>query len=269
MSQKGISGWNQDSLEQAHLPWVAGVRYLEETDSTNRIASEWAGQGAPEGSLVITDHQTRGKGRLNRGWFDPPGSCILLSLILRPKLRPSDLPLISLGAGVALCRALDARGLRVRLKWPNDVMIGPKKVAGILSEVHGSAVILGVGVNVNVERFPADFAGLATSLCLEAGHSFDRLELLEAFLGSFQPIYSSLPGGLGDAYRPWCETLGRWVRVELPERSVQGRAMDIDRWGGLVIEGGEILRAGDVVQVRAAERPADEEAESTIRMGRL
>ncbi|HEX2258333.1 MAG TPA: biotin--[acetyl-CoA-carboxylase] ligase [Actinomycetota bacterium] len=266
MSSQRTGDWDQASLERVPLPWVAQVRYLKETESTNRIALEWAWQGAPEGSLVVTDHQTKGKGRLGRGWFDPPGSCLLFSLVLRPQLRPQDLPLIGLGAGVALCEAVSRLGMQPRLKWPNDVMIGPSKVAGILAEWLPSAVILGVGVNVNVERFPPDIGSLATSLAIEAGRSFDRLELLEAFLVNFRTVYSSAPEGLVDAYRPWCSTLGQWVVAELPGRTVRGRAVDIDGSGGLVLEDGEVLRAGDVVHLKRMVN--DQEGEAPIRMER-
>ena len=267
MSSQGTGGWDQARLERVPFPWVAEVRYLKETESTNRIAREWAWQGAPEGCLVLTDHQTRGKGRLGRGWFDPAGSCLLFSLVLRPQLRPHDMPLISLGAGVALCKALSQLRLEPRLKWPNDVLIGPAKVAGILAEGQPSAVILGVGVNVNVERFPPDIGGLPTSLRIEAGRSFDRLELLEAFLANFQLVYSTLPEGLHDAYRPWCSTLGQWVSAELPERTVRGRAVDIDGSGGLVLDDGEVLRAGNVVHLRGSD--SNQEGEAPIRMERL
>jgi BirA family transcriptional regulator, biotin operon repressor / biotin---[acetyl-CoA-carboxylase] ligase len=255
-----MRGFDQARLEQVRLPWGAEIRYLRKTSSTNQVALEWAGGGAPEGSLIVTDHQTRGRGRLDRGWFDPPGSCLLFSLILRPRLGAPDRPLISLAAGVALCRTLGDLGLSARLKWPNDVQIGPAKVAGILSEGRGSAVILGVGLNVNVEGFPGDLGGLATSLAIEAGRSFDRLEILESFLKAFKPVYSSLPDGLPDAYRPWCQTLGRWVSVEVPGRTVRGRALDVDRWGGLILEGGEVLRSGDVVHLRQAEDPVTKRA---------
>ena len=154
--------------------------------------------------------------------------------------------------------------MQPRLKWPNDVMIGPSKVAGILGEGLPSAVILGVGVNVNVEQFPPDIGGLATSLAIEAGRSFDRLELLEAFLANFQTVYSSAPEGLVDAYRPWCSTLGQWVIAELPGRTVRGLAVDIDGSGGLVLDDGQVLRAGDVVHLKRMVN--DQEGEAPIRM---
>jgi BirA family biotin operon repressor/biotin-[acetyl-CoA-carboxylase] ligase len=158
--------------------------------------------------------------------------------------------LINLAAGVAICQAVADTGVQVHLKWPNDVMAGSRKTAGILSEGRGSAVILGMGINVNVESFPNDLNDVATSLAIEAGRTFDRLVLLEALMAAFQRVYSSLPDGLSDLYRPWCRTLGRAVRVELPRRTTKGIAVDIDRRGGLMLSTGEVLQAGDVVHLR-------------------
>lgn len=241
---------DRDAVAGAVRRWEPELKFLPQVDSTNRVASEWADQGAPHGSLVLTDHQTAGRGRIDRHWFSPPHTCLLMSLVLRPSLDLQDRPLINLAAGVAVCQAVERSGISVRLKWPNDVMAGSKKVAGILSESRGSAVILGVGINVNVKSFPDELSQSATSLAIESGHTFDRLTLLEVFLDGFQRAYSSLPDGLSDLYRPWCQTLGRVVRVELPGRTTEGIAVDIDRRGSLMLSNGEVLQAGDVVHVR-------------------
>jgi BirA family biotin operon repressor/biotin-[acetyl-CoA-carboxylase] ligase len=255
---------SRETLERALGSGVNAVRYLAVCDSTNRVAMEWARAGAPEGCLVVADDQRAGRGRLDRRWFAPPGRCLLFSLVLRPGFPPDRLGLISLAAGVGLSVALGHEGLEARLKWPNDVLIAGRKVAGILCESdllagRTQAVILGVGVNVNVEReaFPEELRSTATSLCAEAGRRFDRPALLAAFLASFRRCYAGLgaprPPVL-DAYRGLCETLGRKVRIEGAERSFEAEAVDIDTGGGLVLHTGEVVQAGDVVHLR---RPSD------------
>ncbi|MGH2731789.1 MAG: biotin--[acetyl-CoA-carboxylase] ligase [Actinomycetota bacterium] len=253
---------SQGALERALDSWVMAVRFLAECDSTNRVAMEWAGRGAPEGCLVVADYQSVGRGRLGRGWFGPPGQSLLFSLVLRPDLVPARLGLISLAAGVGLSITLAREGLRARLKWPNDVLVAGRKVAGILSEArlagHGRArhaVVLGVGVNVNVEReaFPDELRATATSLALEGGRSFDRLDLLAGFLAHFRRSYATLatarPSVL-DAYRGLCDTLGAKIRIEGAQRGFEAVAVDIDANGGLVLDTGEMVSAGDVVHLR-------------------
>ena len=239
-----------EGLLRATERWAPAVRFLPEVDSTNRVAAEWLEAGAPHGSIVVTEHQVRGRGRLGRTWFSPPGTCLLCSIILRPNVAAVRIPLFNLAAGVALCQSAEELGVVLALKWPNDVMAVSKKVAGILSEHHAGAIVLGMGVNVNVERFPDEIADLATSFAIEAGHPFDRLDVLERFLARFHALSGSDLGEVPAVYRTWCETLGRQVRVELPGRVVEGAALDVDLSGALVMEGGEVVHAGDVVHLR-------------------
>ncbi len=260
-SVNGNNDLSQVSLERTLGSSVQAVRFLAECDSTNRVAMEWARQGAPEGCLVVADYQSAGQGRLGRGWFGPPGQSLLFSLVLRPDLAPDRLGLVSLVAGVGLVATLAEEGFEARLKWPNDMLIGGRKVAGILSEAElagdgAEAVVLGVGVNVNLEReaFPSELRTTATSMSAEAGRSFDRRELLAAFLANFHRSYADLgvarPSML-DGYRRLCDTLGTKVRVEGVEQAFEAVAVDIDASGGLVLDTGEVVRAGDVIHVRA------------------
>ncbi|MGH2767930.1 MAG: biotin--[acetyl-CoA-carboxylase] ligase [Actinomycetota bacterium] len=242
------------------------VRFYPRIDSTNRVGAEWAREGAPSGSLVVADHQTAGRGRLGRSWFSLPGSSLLFSLIVRPPASFAGLALINLAAAVAVAGGISTMlpevGLEPAVRWPNDVLLSGRKVSGILSEVEAeveveagpgraSWVVLGVGINVNISRgdFPEELRWTATSLAAEAGASFDRAVLLDLVLDQFS---SRLAEGLGDpraileAYRPLCETLGRRVRVETAGRTLEGMAVDLDPAGGLVLQGGEVVRSGDV-----------------------
>jgi BirA family biotin operon repressor/biotin-[acetyl-CoA-carboxylase] ligase len=263
IAREAVSDLSQEALEEALasplLSWVPFVRFYEETESTNRMAAEWARQGAPNGSLVVADFQSAGRGRLDRSWFSPPGGSLLFSLILRPGVVAEDASLISFAAATAACSAIAEAGLEPRVKWPNDVVLGGRKVAGVLAEAvieleRAVTVVLGLGMNVNIEEkdFPNDLRETATSLMREAGRKFNRLKILTRLLHDFGLLYvpAGHPERVLDAYRPLCETLGRRVLIELGDRTVEAEAVDIDRTGGLVLDTGEVVRAGDVVHLR-------------------
>jgi len=231
---------------------------LEEVDSTQNAARALAEAGAPEGSVVWAEHQTHGRGRLGRSWIDERGAALLISVILRPDPRSSQLPQISLLAGVAVAEAVyKESGLPVTLDWPNDLFIQDRKVAGILAESfssgEGSAVIVGIGVNVNQARFPEELAGRATSLRLEAGHPFDRERLLRALLERLELWYRRWGregfGPVRDAWRRAARTLGQRVVVE---QGTGGIAVDLAEDGALVVraDSGAIVRqiAGEVTR---------------------
>lgn len=237
-------------LSQALPGWVPEVRFLPETDSTNRRAMAWANQGAAAGSMVVADFQTAGRGRLGRTWTAPAGSSLLFSVVLRPGTAPEGWPLISLAAGVALCECLAGLGLEPGLKWPNDVLLGGRKVAGILAEAAEGVVILGIGLNVGRVEFPEEIAATATSLENFSGRAFNRLGVLSGLTGHLSGLVEAPPDRVPDRYRRWSRTLGRQVRVDLGTGFLEDRAVDIDRFGGLELAGGRVVRAGDVIQVR-------------------
>ncbi len=237
-------------LRQALPGWVPEARFLPETDSTNRRAMTWAKQGAVAGSMVVADFQTAGRGRLGRTWTAPAGSSLLLSVVLRPDTAPERWPLISLAAGVAVCECLAGLGLGPGLKWPNDVLLGDRKVAGILAEAAEGVVILGIGINVGRVEFPEEIASTATSLENFSGRAFNRLHVLSGLTGKLSGLVEAPPEGVPAGYREWSRTLGREVRVDLGTGFIEDRAVDIDPFGGLVLAGGRVVRAGDVVQVR-------------------
>lgn len=208
----------------------ADVRRFAEVDSTNRVAADLARAGAPDGVVVVADHQTAGRGRRGRSWESPPGASLLVSVVLRP--AP---PLVTLAAGVAAADACEAvTPVRVALKWPNDLLTGDAKLGGILSEAVGDAVVVGLGVNL----------AWAPDGATRLGPGVDRAALLDAYLRGLDE-----PGDVLARYRPRCSTIGRRVRVELPAGTVEGMAEAVDDAGRLVVDG-RAIPAGDVVHLR-------------------
>ncbi|MBI4400943.1 MAG: biotin--[acetyl-CoA-carboxylase] ligase [Nitrospirae bacterium] len=250
------------------------LHILEETPSTNTAALALAQKGAEDGTVVVAERQTAGRGRLGRRWFSPPGENLYCSVILRPTPAPDRIaewlswaPLLS---AVATARAVQAvSGLHPLLKWPNDILVGHRKLGGVLCEsngshAHGTFVVVGIGLNVNTKRenFPDDLREIATSLAAEAGHSFDRAALLAALLAELEATAESLlmgkPTTFVHVYTALCSTVGRRVRVNLAGgESVEGWADSIGMDGSLRIkkDGANTetmleVRAGDVIHLR-------------------
>lgn len=218
-------------------------------DSTNREVAERARACAPAGLVVVADHQTAGRGRLGRSWSDEPGSSLLVSILLRPELEASALFVATAVVALALSDACHAcAGVRPALKWPNDLLLGDRKVAGVLSEAlwppvsggPGPAVVVGTGCNVTGGP-PPGTAGTATTLEAASGRRVERDELLDAFLAGLAPRLvqlgsrDGLPAQLGE-YRRRCATLGRRVAVEWPDgRKEVGLATGLADDGRLVV----------------------------------
>ncbi|BCV24314.1 biotin--[acetyl-CoA-carboxylase] ligase [Gelria sp. Kuro-4] len=230
------------------------VHHFETITSTNDVAKDLAERGAPEGTLVVAEEQKSGRGRRGRAWSSPPRVGIWASLLLRPAFLPSQAPLLTLTAAVAGAEAIRrVTGLTAGIKWPNDLLIGGRKVAGILMELSAEQdvvlyVILGIGINVNTPSFPGELAALATSLYQERGESVSRRELLQAFLERFEFWYDRLPGeaeALRSRWRELSVTLGRRVTVTAPTFTVSGLARNIDREGALLLE----TETGDLVRI--------------------
>ncbi|MGH2674319.1 MAG: biotin--[acetyl-CoA-carboxylase] ligase [Actinomycetota bacterium] len=238
----------------------APPRYLDETASTNTEALALAERGAPEWTIVAAGHQTAGRGRLGRRWADAPGRSLLCSVVLRPRLTPDEAHLLTLAAAVSL---IEAAGLpSLRSKWPNDLVVGDRKCAGILAEaeVEGGRLrhaVLGVGVNVSAgeDDFPEELRGRVTSLALE-GLALDQEALLAGFLEALRRRIEArgFPAGVVDAYRSLCITLGRQVRATTASGAeVEGRAIDLDDRGGLLVERdgrAETVTFGEVQHLR-------------------
>jgi BirA family transcriptional regulator, biotin operon repressor / biotin---[acetyl-CoA-carboxylase] ligase len=242
------------------------VRRFASIDSTNRYLLDEARAGAPEGVVAVADHQEAGRGRLGRAWSAPPGSSLLVSVLLRPAIGPDRLMLVTMAAGVALAEAVEqVGGFPVALKWPNDLVVEDRKLAGLLAEADlgtgdpasGVVVVVGAGCNVQWDRFPPELEATATACNLEAGRPVDRDELLDAYLDRLAARYRELDSAAA-GYRDRLATLGRRVRVEVArpggDRWLVGTATAVDDSGRLVVvaDGGgrHVLAAGDVVHLR-------------------
>nr|WP_203596946.1 biotin--[acetyl-CoA-carboxylase] ligase [Actinomadura bangladeshensis] len=254
------------------------IRVVDETGSTNADLAARAAEGAPEGTVLATELQTAGRGRQGRTWGAPPRSGLAFSMLMRPQVPVQRLGWASLLTGVAVATAVrrmtawsqtgdrflgdrEDTAVDARLKWPNDVLVGDRKLAGILVEKVEDGIVIGVGLNVGLreDELPVP---TATSLAIEGAPLSDRAPLLRAILREFATWYrewTALDGdpetsGLRTAYRDLCTTLGREVRVEMPgDQRLTGTARDVDGTGRLVVAGpsGEsAVSAGDVVHVR-------------------
>jgi BirA family transcriptional regulator, biotin operon repressor / biotin---[acetyl-CoA-carboxylase] ligase len=218
---------------------------LERCGSTNDEADRLARAGAAHGTVVTALAQDAGRGRRGRAWHSPPGENLYLSCVLRPALGPSRVPPLTLAAGLAVCEAVNAAGARASLKWPNDVLIGRKKVAGILTEMSSHAgvvdhVICGLGVNLATRAFPPELADRATSILLETGAAPAREPFIAALLTELESwLDRFFAGGVAAVREPWlarCAELE--LRVEVQGRPVTGRARELDPDGALVLEDG-------------------------------
>ncbi len=222
-------------------PFGVMIHYYSQVGSTNDVARELAAYGAPEGTIVITDEQTRGRGRLARHWLAPPNTSLLMSVIFRPTLPPDQAHRLLIACGLALAEACEAvTGVRIDVKWPNDLLIDGKKVAGVLAEsaIEGERlkwVIVGAGLNVHQVFTPTDpLSGRATSLHMETGKEHDRTLLLVQVLTRLNDWHSRVDQNtLIAAWRARCPMLGQHVLVETPAGILDGLAEDIDATGAL------------------------------------
>jgi BirA family biotin operon repressor/biotin-[acetyl-CoA-carboxylase] ligase len=239
------------------------IRWLDEVDSTNTYVRDLARQGVPEGLVVAADHQTAGRGRLDRRWESPPGANLLASILLRPGLDGTEVHLCTGAVALAAADACqEVAGVEPLLKWPNDLLVGGSKVAGILAEAefsdgHLAAVVVGIGINV---AWPGPEA--AGGSCLDdvrvTAQPVERRGLLEHLLGALTDRRQLLDDARGrsvlaDEVRRRCATLGQVVRVVLAGEELTGLATAIDDAGQLVVEtatGPRRVTAGDVVHLR-------------------
>ena len=225
----------------------ADVLSVAEVGSTNREVAALARQGAPDGVVLVADHQSQGRGRRGRTWDAPPGTSLLVSVLL----RPTSPHLAAMATGLAAVQACaDVAGVAASLKWPNDLLAGPDKLGGILAELVDGAVVVGLGVNVDWDiPLPAG----AVDLRRLAGRPVDRSQLLVGFLLALDDRCRRPADAVLAEYRTRCVTLGRPVRVELGPESVAGTATAVDDHGRLVVEAGparRVIAAGDVVHLR-------------------
>ncbi|HVM75257.1 MAG TPA: biotin--[acetyl-CoA-carboxylase] ligase [Candidatus Saccharimonadales bacterium] len=241
------------------------VFHFFKTDSTNRVAMELGFVGEPEGTVVMAEEQTAGRGRAGRSWHSEKGTGLYFSILLRPRLSPAQAPLLTMLAGVSAQAAVEAvTGLAPEIKWPNDLLLNGKKLGGILTEMHAEPsavrfVVVGIGINTNQEKFPSELAAIATSLRRESGRITFRLELLVRLLSQFENDYSRfLAEGAAFVVQRFQKASsfanGRRVRVDTGVESYLGTTAGLSPEGLLVVkrENGQATTviAGDVTEVR-------------------
>jgi BirA family biotin operon repressor/biotin-[acetyl-CoA-carboxylase] ligase len=231
------------------------ILVFEETASTNDIVEHMARSQAREGLVVFAESQTKGRGRHGRAWVSPRGKGLWFSVLLRPKFKPSAAPRITVAAGVAVAHAMrKTTGLDARIKWPNDVIVAGKKVAGILTELHAEgdeiiAAILGIGIDVNcrAEELPAD---IATSLQIETGKPQDRVALAAEVLAALDHFYRADFEAVVAEWARLSTTLGRQLIITMGARRIEGYAQALDGDGALLLrrDNGQLERilGGDV-----------------------
>lgn len=239
--------YNKRELEQGLKTKTMGqsIYFYEETDTTNNRARELALEGAPEGTLVIAEKQTAGRGRRGKVWESPLGTGIWMSLVLRPQIMPAEASVLTLLCGLATAEAIEAEtGLSAGIKWQNDILINGKKAVGILTEMDCEMsqvhfVIPGIGINVNTASFPPEIADIATSLYLECGKTVSRRRLLHKVLERLEEHYETFLrtgsfAAMLEDYRKHCITLGKEVHV-LGREPFFAEALDITPEGELLV----------------------------------
>ena len=241
------------------------LRVLPEVGSTNTLALELAHQGAPEGTVVVAERQTAGKGRLGRTWISPPGN-LYLSVILRPAVPTAKAPLLTLMGAAAVCSALRKHLLLpAGIKWPNDILLEGRKAGGLLTEMSAEQdrirhVVLGIGLNVNMDLalLPGEVRAHSTTLSAAAGARIDRTALLLQVLAELERTYLTFLQNDADVLREWEQlsvTLGRRVAVHAADGRFEGNAEGIDRDGRLVVRpatgAARAFAAGDVTILKS------------------
>ena len=235
------------------------VYVFESIDSTNACARTLAEAGADDGTIVVSDFQTEGKGRLGRQWLANPGTSLLFSTILRPTVSSASAGLLSFFAAVSVARALEKEvKMPVECKWPNDLLLNERKVSGILLEnsvdrQELSYSVAGIGINVTQKSFDASLQQKATSIARETGKAPDRISLLRSILREMDVLYGDIQANQFETIlKEWnarCTMFGKNVTILLQDQPVQGSAVGLSREGGLILDtpqGEKTVFAGDV-----------------------
>ena len=271
------SGYQLESVADLLLPDVIGplvsgsifgteIHHYFRAGSTNSLAMEAAGAGAPEGSVFLAEQQTSGRGRGGNSWESAPSDGIYCSIVLRPQLAPGDALLLSLIAGIAVAEAVEqTTGLHPDLRWPNDVLLEERKFCGILTEMNAEAtrvryVVVGIGINVNQPSFPVELEPIATSLRIASGHEWSRVQVTTALLKSLDIWYRKLSEGGAEMrsiiFRHFEErssfARSRWVHVD-EEGGYEGVTEGLDDRGFLLVRTDRGVRTVLSGGVRAAE----------------
>ena len=238
----------EEVASRLRTKWMGKKLYYFSTiDSTNQYAKKLGEEQAPDGTIVIADEQTAGKGRSGRHWVTPPKSAIAFTILVRPKLPPSRISMVTLVKGLAVCNAIrQLYSLPAGIKWPNDVVIHGRKICGILTEMSAEMdgvhyVVIGTGINANLTSFPEEIRDIATSLELELGHPVDRAQVLCRVIELFEQYYELFEkrGDLTDLqemYNKELLNLNQKVRVLDPKGAYTGTALGIDPEGELLVK---------------------------------
>jgi BirA family biotin operon repressor/biotin-[acetyl-CoA-carboxylase] ligase len=264
---------NVEAMKRVIQTRVLGqvVHYWDEVDSTNAALLRLLKEGAVEGTVVVANAQTQGRGRIGKSWFSPPGVNLYLSVLLNPPIQLSEARLLTLIGSLAIADAIEAQGVKAQVKWPNDVLVADKKIAGVLAEIQAHAqrvdhLILGMGVNLNIDRASmnrlfTDAAVGATSLREALGRPVDRSAFAVLLLERLEKHYFDfLSAGKRLILQEWRSRsfLGRRVSVHEEDMHVEGVAMDLDDEGCLLVtldDGSSVrVREGEVVPLEKGAR---------------
>ena len=240
-----------------------GIVYYSQINSTNTKAKELAARDAPEGTLVVAEQQVEGRGRKGRTWFSPPEGGIYISLILKPHISPSEAPKITMLTGVVVAETLlKLTPCKINIKWPNDILVNGKKIAGILTEMSTEMdaieyIVVGLGMNVTTPRFPDDIKDKATSILIETGKYFPRVTFIREYLKWYEKYYEIFTRiGFEPVIQRWKELtniIGQMVIAEVAGKKYIGEVHDIDNDGILILKDkkGDLHRifSGDVTLV--------------------
>lgn len=253
---------NKVELESIRNTTWAGqeIYYYDVTDSTNIRAKELAEEGHPSGTLVVADRQEAGRGRRGRSWDSPSGTGIFMTLLLKPEMNPNHASMLTLVAAMAVARAISkCANTEALIKWPNDIVIGGKKICGILTEMSAqfdfiNHIVIGIGINVHNEHFPEEIAETAGSILLQTGKRIRRAELIEQILEQFEHYYAIFMetedlSGLVREYNSILVNMNKSVRVLDPKEPFEGKAMGITKKGELIVdtwESRKMVSSGEV-----------------------
>ena len=257
-----INGYNQETISKAiNTKWAGKtVHFAKETDSTNEWIKKLAREQAPEGTLAVAEFQSAGKGRLGRKWEAPEGSSVMMSILLRPVFEPQYAAMLTLVMGLSVAQAVQDLDISVSIKWPNDVVVSRKKICGILTEMgleNGKIreVVIGDGINVNLENIPEELQDKATSLYLETGRKYDRNRIIGLVMEKFENNYVKFVQTCDlslmiDEYNAMLANRNQPVRILDKKNPWEGMALGINEQGELLVrdDTGEIrtVRAGEV-----------------------
>lgn len=248
-------------LKEIRTKWAGKtVHFAKETDSTNEWAKRLSQEGAPHGTLAVAEFQSAGKGRLGRHWQAPEGSSVMMSLLLKPEFEPGYASMLTVVMGLSVAQAMQKTGIEVSIKWPNDVVMSRRKICGILTEMglNGAKireVVIGVGINVNLKEIPSELQDKATSLYLETGKTYDRIQILAQVLECFEENYETFIrtcslSGMVEEYNKLLANRNQPVRILDPNQPWEGTALGINEQGELLVKDEQgtiqIVRAGEV-----------------------